>query len=89
MKLIRHQIPVIPGLSPVKMAFKTVIKVYSVAYDSTKIEFWIFRNNRVFFASAFLSVQFKSNTGIFRILQYSVYPAIPPYKVTQIWETTS
>ena len=42
--------------------FENRHKVYSVAYGSTKIEFLIFQNNRVFFASAFLSVQFKSNT---------------------------
>ena len=42
--------------------FQNRHKVYSVAYGSTKIEFLIFQNNRVFFASAFSSVQFKSNT---------------------------
>ena len=48
--------------SSIKVAFKTFIRSHSVAYGSTKIEFLIFQNNRVFFASAFLSVQFKSNT---------------------------
>ena len=38
--------------------FQNLHKVYSVAYGSMKIEFLIFQNNRVFFASAFLSVQF-------------------------------
>ena len=47
--------------------FQNRHKVYSVAYGSTKIVSLIFQNNRVFFASAFLSAQFKSNT------EYSVY----------------
>ena len=47
--------------------FQNRHKVYSVAYGSTKIVSFIFQNNRVFFASAFLSAQFKSNT------EYSVY----------------
>ena len=71
-------------------------KVGSVAYGSTKIEFLIFQNNRVFFASAFLSVQFKSNreysvNSVFQSIPYipyfttdSVYSAIPPNRVTQI-----
>ena len=36
-------------------------KGQSVAEGGTKIEFLIFLNNRVSFASALLSVQFKSN----------------------------
>ena len=47
--------------------FQNRHKVSSVAYGSTKIVSFISQNNRVFFASAFLSVQFKSNT------EYSVY----------------
>ena len=47
--------------------FQNRHKVYSVAYGSTKIVSFIFQNNRVFFASAFLLAQFKSNT------EYSVY----------------
>ena len=76
-------------------------KVYSGAYGSTKIEFLIFQNNRVFFASAFSSVQFKSNTecsvnSVFQSITYvayftteSMYPAIPPNRVTQILGRTS
>ena len=58
--------------------FQNRHKVYSVAYGSTKIVSFIFQNNRVFFASAFLSVQFKSNR---EYSVYSVFQSIPyiPY----------
>lgn len=82
--------------------FQNRHKVYSVVYGSTKIEFLIFQNNRVFFASAFSSVQFKSNTecsvnSVFQSIRYipyfttdSMYPArIPPNRVTQILGRTS
>ena len=78
MKIIRHQIPMIQDPSPVKMAFKTVIRSLVWPTAVRKL-FLISQNNRVFFASAFLSVQFKSNT------EYSVYsvfyniPCIPPF----------
>ena len=49
--------------------FQNRHKVSSVAYGSAKIVSFISQNNRVFFASAFLSVQFKSNT------ECSVYSA--------------
>ena len=78
MKIIRHQIPVIPDPSPVKMAFKTVIR--SIVWLTAVQSFlsFTFQNNRVFFASAFLSVQFKSNT---EHSVYSVFQSIPyiPY----------
>ena len=45
--------------------FQNRHKVKSIAYGSTKIEFLIFQNNRVFSASAFFSVQFKSNKEYF------------------------
>ena len=81
--------------------FQNRDKVYSVAYGSKKIEFLIFQNNREFFASPFLSVQFKSNTeysvnSMFQSIPYipyfttdSVYSALPPNRVTQILEWTS
>ena len=58
MKIIQQWIP-IQDPSPVKKAFKTVIR--SIVYGGTKIEFLTFQNNRVFLASAFWSVQLKSN----------------------------
>ena len=64
--------------------FQNRHKVYSVAYGSTKIVSFIFQNNRVFFASAFLSVQFKSST------EYSVYslfqsiPYIPYFTIFHV-----
>ena len=78
MKVIRHQIPVIPDPSPVKMAFKTVIRSIVWLTAVQKFLSFIFQNNRVFFASAFLSVQFKSNT---EYSVYSMFQSIPyiPY----------
>ena len=81
MKIIRHQIPVIPDPSPVKMAFKTVIR--SIVWLTAVQSFlsFTFQNNRVFFASAFLSVQFKSNTeysvnSVFQSIPYIPYLTI-------------
>ena len=53
-------------------------------YGSTKIEFLIFQNNLVFIASAFLSVQFKSNTecsvnSVFYHIPY--IPYIPYFRI--------
>ena len=80
--------------------FQNRHKVYSVAYNSTKTEFLIFQNNRVLFASAFSSVQFKSNAeysvnSVFESITFpyfttdSMYSAIPPNRVTQILGRTS
>ena len=61
--------------------FQNRHKDYSVAYGSTKIVSFLFQNNRVFFASAFLSVQFKSNReyslySVFQSIQYIPYLTI-------------
>ena len=65
-----------PWPSPVKMAFKTVIR--TIVNGSTKIEFSTFQNNRAFFASASLSVLIKYTIFCkFRLLEYSMYSAIP------------
>ena len=63
------------------MAFRTVLlKVYRV--QQYEIEFLIFQNNRIFFASAFFvsPVQIKYRIFCkFRISEYSVYSDIPFY----------
>ena len=78
MKIIRHQIPVIQDPSPLQVALPHRHKVYSVAQAVRKLNFLIFQNDGVFFASAFLSVQFKSNTeysvnSVFQSIPYSPY----------------
>ena len=59
-------------------------KVYGVAYGSRKIKFLIFQNNQVFFASAFLPVQFNSNTeysvnSVFQSIPYIPYLSNRPH----------
>ena len=74
--------------------FQNRHKVYSVAYGSTKIVSFIFQNNE--YSLPLLFCQPSSNQTqnilyipcfrvfrIFGILQYSMYSAIPPNRVTQ------
>ena len=69
--------------------FQNRHKVKSIAYGSTKIEFLIFQNNRVFSASAFFFSPVQIKYRIFckyRVLEYSVcsifynIPCIPPLR---------
>ena len=94
MKVIRHQIPVIPDPSPVKMAFKTVIR--SIVWLTAVRKLFLLYFKTTEYSLPQLFCQPSSNQiqnilyipcfrvfRIFRILQYSMYSAIPPNRVTQ------
>ena len=94
MKIIRHQIPVIQDPSPVKMAFKTVIRTIVWLTAVRKLFLLYFKTTE--YSLPLLFCQSSSNQiqnilyipcfrvfRIIRILQYSMYSAISPNRVTQ------
>ena len=100
MKIIQHQIPVIQDPSPVKMAFKTVIR--SLVWLTAVRKLFLLYRKTTEYSLPLLFCQSSSNQiqnilyipcfrvfRIIRILQYSMYSAIPPNRVTQISGTTS
>ena len=94
MKIIRHQIPVIQDPSPVKMAFKTVIR--SLVWLTAVGKLFLLYRKTTEYSLPLLFCQSSSNQiqnilyipcfrvfRIIRILQYSMYSAISPNRVTQ------